>query len=175
MGNSGIRLPASEDDLNSYIGSRTPDSSNHFVYVLECENPSEEKIRERAKRLFPPKTQDEVREFLQEENPKFPDEFTEREISNVLERESGFNPPSWVHNAIRAEEIYYVGYSPDVATRVAEHLGGTESGGAYFTEVVPPTKLYEVNEYETKDKALEAETETGRDLIDLPETLVYWF
>lgn len=175
MGNTGIRLPASEDDLNSYIDRRTPDSSNHFVYVLECANPSEEKIRECAKRLFPPKTQDQVREFLQKENPKFPDEFTEREISKVLERESGFNPPSGVHNAIRAEEIYYVGYSPDVATRVLEHLDGTESGGAYFTEVVPPTKLCNVDGYETKDRALEAETETGRDRIDLPETLVYWF
>ncbi|MFB6185303.1 MAG: GIY-YIG nuclease family protein [Halobacteriaceae archaeon] len=175
MENTGVDLPASEDEISSFVTQTTTDSSRYYVYVLECENLSDTKIRERAKALFPPKTKDEVREVLEEENPKFPDEFSESEISKALERESGFNPPSWVHNAIRAEEIYYVGYSPDVVSRIKQHIEGTESGGAYFTEVVPPTKLCEVNGYKTKEEALEAENEKGRELIDLRETLAYWF
>lgn len=173
VSDSGVNLPATKWQIKSFVDQTTPDSSSHYVYVLKCETASDETIRKRAKQLYPPKSKQEVREIFEEHNPKWPDEFSKGKRERTLERRSGYRPPGWVDSAKKADENYYVGSTTDVAERITKHLKGSNAGGAHFTEILPPTKLCEVEGYETKKEAINAEHQRSRDLRNLPETYAY--
>lgn len=175
MGESVLNLPATKWQIHSFVEQTTPDSSSYYVYILKCETPPDETIRKRVKQLYPPKTKQEVREWFEENNPLWPDEFSEEKRERTLERESGYDPPGWAHIATDAEENYYVGATTDVAERITDHLNGSSAGGAHFTEVLPPIKLCDVEGYETEEEAYEAETQRSLEITDLPDIQAYSF
>lgn len=175
MANGNLKIPCTENKLNEFVDSTTSEEDVYYVYVLACELPDEKRAEERAKRLYPPQTKSEVRDWFLENNRKNWNEFSDSKKSKVLERESGFNPPSWFFNALNAESVYYVGFTDNVNRRVKKHLEGIEVDGAHFTEVFHPTQLVEVYGYETLEAASDGESKVGSELLDYPDVVAYWF
>jgi hypothetical protein len=153
-----LEIPCSDDELVEFVDSNTTDESKYYVYVLSCKLPDKETAEKRVKNLYPPKTKEEVRGYFIENNSVRWNERSEAEQNRILERESGFNPPGWFREGLRAESAYYVGYTNNVQKRIKEHLEGADAGGAYFTEVFPPTHLVEIHGFNTKSEAKEAES-----------------
>jgi len=170
-----IEIPCTEDRIKRFIDSNTGSGDEYYVYVLACELPDKETAVERAKELYPPKTKEEVREFFRKNNTEDWGDKRHMEKKNILKRESGFNPPSWFDNALKAESAYYVGYTDDLNKRIRSHLQEVEADGAHFTEVFPPTHLVEVYGYGTDQTAQEWESKIGSEILNYPDIVAYWF
>lgn len=164
MGSDRIELPADKRKIEGFVQNNTEGEPDYFVYVLECETSREKEARERAEDLFPPKTKEEVRQYQKEKNSEHWENFSEGKKQQVMQRESGFNPPMWYWEALDAANAYYVGYTPNVSVRINQHIEGTASVGARFTKVFPPTNLVEVHGFQDKDRALNAENEVALEL-----------
>lgn len=63
---------------------------------------------------------------------------------------------NWKEEAIEANEIYYVGLTNNLLRRMREHIRGDNS---YFTSIVRPVQLVDVEWFESRSKAEEAERE----------------
>jgi predicted GIY-YIG superfamily endonuclease len=84
-----------------------------------------------------------------------PDE--ERELIEVA--------PDWWRRACKADDLYYVGYTDNLGTRLYDHILGTDAA-ALFTKVFEPNALLSVREYDTQELALEREKQIARTLND---------
>lgn len=176
MKSNRIELPADKQSVENFVKDSTEQGSEHFVYVLECTDRDKKTAREQVKKLYNLGTKEDLRYFQEDYNTEDlryfqkninteeKKESAESGRKKLTEHKSGFNPPSWYYLALDAEKVYYVGYTASVYSRIDQHMEGASSGGAYFTSVFPPTHLVEVYGFQDKERAYEAEIETGSKL-----------
>ena len=124
-------------DLESETGIQQVDAqfntadSSYFVYVLDCTPPIRDeppKIWDRRRAV---QTKIDAGASLPELEPK-------EQATQALNQN---------------KRVYYVGSTNDIATRVREHLSGTDKSGVNFTNTLPPRALVKVQNCDLRARA----------------------
>lgn len=109
------------------------------VYVLECTQPykDDKQMRETLRTRYDPDVVDTAVDYKYSPN-------------------RGYKYPSELDDAIFADEVYYVGETTSLDSRIRQHL---VQGGATLTKNFPPHSIERVEWFESRNKALERESE----------------
>lgn len=129
---------AHQRDRVAAIVADQADTGEYAVYTLRCERPASD---------------DELLDRLDDYYP-------------LLDEQREYDGPDWAQQAVYADELYYVGQTEDLSSRLKQHVRGT-SGAALFTTLFPPQELVSVEWIPDADMANKREMDRKRGLNDL--------
>lgn len=142
----------------------------HFVYAIKCETKGEEQTRKIIQEEYPDYwhvTDEDMGHYVEDPSTVSPDVLDKMGVFRNLKirRDDGFKYPLWVELVLSADDVYYVGQTEDVISRVQHHL--TSASSPLFT-VCNPTGVHKIELCESREESQSREKTLGQELQQIP-------
>lgn len=160
-----IKFDSNDDffeKINEFVLTEKPDDHSYAVYVLELQKPTEQYLRSYHRKLER-ESEEAFKKHL--EDVEYPDEQIEIMKTNRENEPSYFEQSPITVYMLEADEIYYVGQTSNLRSRLRAHF----TRGSGFTELHKPISLHRVEWCKTRSEAKEREIE----IADEIDTLTY--